>query len=112
DGFGNATETQPANGDRYKWTGRELDAETGFQFNRARFLDLHSGRWTSTDPLGYRAGDGNLYRYVFNTVTSYLDPLGLQKVTISAYDYTTRKTTSFVVDLQGFTPSQVNTLTM
>ena len=33
DGFGNVTsETQPWNGDRFKWTGRELDSETGLQY--------------------------------------------------------------------------------
>jgi hypothetical protein len=35
DGFGNVTsESNPTFGDRYKWTGRETDAETGLQFNR------------------------------------------------------------------------------
>jgi hypothetical protein len=33
DGFGNVTsETEPWNGDRFKWTGRELDSETGLQY--------------------------------------------------------------------------------
>jgi hypothetical protein len=36
DGFGNVTnETNSAAGDRWKFTGRELDSETGLQFNRA-----------------------------------------------------------------------------
>jgi RHS repeat-associated protein len=77
DGFGNATETQPGNGDRYKWTGREFDAETGFDYNRARYLDLHAGRWQSQDPLGVRAGDTNFYRYVFNNPLKWTDPSGL-----------------------------------
>src|SRR5207244_1889905 len=76
DGFGNATETQPANGDRYKWTGRELDSETGLQYNRARYFDPKSGRWTSQDPLGFGAGDANLYRYALNASTSLTDPQG------------------------------------
>src|SRR5262249_15869850 len=38
DAFGNVTtETQSGNGDRYKWTGRESDSETGLQYNRARY---------------------------------------------------------------------------
>jgi len=38
DGYGNVTsETSPANGDRYKYTGREFDSETGQQFNRGRY---------------------------------------------------------------------------
>ena len=78
DGFGNPTETQPANGDRYKWTGREFDAETGLQYNRARYFDAHTGRWLSQDPLGLSAGDTNFYRYVFNSPLNARDPLGLQ----------------------------------
>ena len=36
DGFGNIiSETDPANSDRYLWTGREFDRITGLQYNRA-----------------------------------------------------------------------------
>jgi hypothetical protein len=35
------------------------------------------GRWTSTDPLGFEAGDVNLYRYVHNGPTAATDPSGL-----------------------------------
>ena len=37
---GVATETSPTDGDRYTWTGRERDVETGLQYNRAR-LGMH-----------------------------------------------------------------------
>src|SRR5262249_28874723 len=61
DGFGNVTfESNPAFGDRYKYTGREFDGETGLQYNRARYYDPTTGRWISQDPLGFAAGDGNL----------------------------------------------------
>ena len=36
DGFGNATETNSANGDRYKWTAREFDGETLLQYKAGR----------------------------------------------------------------------------
>jgi RHS repeat-associated protein len=78
DGFGNVTsETQPTNGDRFKWTGRELDSETGLQYNRARYYDPKTGRWISQDPVGLGAGDGNLYRYVTNDTPNSTDPSGL-----------------------------------
>ncbi len=78
DGFGNVTqETQSSNGDRWKWTGRELDSETGLQYNRARSYDPKTGRWTSQDPLGFAGGDGNLYRYAMNGPTISTDPTGL-----------------------------------
>jgi RHS repeat-associated protein len=34
------------------------------------------GRWTTQDPLGFAAGDVNLYRTVFNAPTVYTDPSG------------------------------------
>ncbi len=79
DGYGNATETNAASGDRYKFTGRELDSETGLQYNRARYYDPASGRWTSQDPLGFEAGDENLYRYVANNPLDNIDPSGRYK---------------------------------
>jgi RHS repeat-associated protein len=80
DGFGNiTTESRSSNGGRFKFTGREFDSETGFQFNRARYYDPKTGRWTSQDPLGFEAGDANIYRYAINSPTNHLDPKGLQK---------------------------------
>lgn len=79
DGFGNIlTETNPAAGGVYKWTGREFDAETGLQYNRARYYDPSTGRWICRDPLGFAAGDPNLYRYLNNQPTEGRDPSGLQ----------------------------------
>ena len=54
--------------------GREADSETGLQYNRARYYDPKVGRWLSQDPLGFAAGDGNLYRYVGNAPTRSGDP--------------------------------------
>src|SRR5262249_28722722 len=36
------------------------------------------GRWFSEDPIGFAAGDPNLYRYVHNQPTAFGDPSGLQ----------------------------------
>jgi RHS repeat-associated protein len=77
DGFGNPTESTTAYGDRYKWTRREYDADTGFQYNRARYYDRLTGRWFALDPLGFSAGDANLYRYVWNRPPNFTDPTGL-----------------------------------
>jgi RHS repeat-associated protein len=89
DGYGVIlTETQPTNGDRYKWTGRELDALTTLQYNRGRNYDPTIGRWISQDPIGFDAGDANLYRYVHNTPTNAIDPSGLKVKTY--VHYTTR----------------------
>ena len=51
---------------RYFFTGREFDAETGLYHYRARYYDAGTGRFISEDPAGFEAGDTNLYRYVSN----------------------------------------------
>jgi RHS repeat-associated protein len=79
DTFGKLTsDTFPPNSERYGWTGRERDVELDLQYNRARYYDANTGRWISQDPLGFDAGDNNLYRYVNNGPTSTADPSGLQ----------------------------------
>jgi RHS repeat-associated protein len=84
DGFGTVTnETQPTNGDRYKWTGREFDSETGLQYNRARYYAGGVGRWTTQDSLGSGSGDLNFYRYVLNAPLNETDPTGWFGYTLS-----------------------------
>ncbi len=78
DGFGNATESNSSFGDRYKYTAREFDSETGLQYNRARYYSPAIGRWTSQDPISFQAGDTNLYRYVRNSPSDAIDPQGLE----------------------------------
>jgi hypothetical protein len=46
------------------------------QYNQARWYDSTTGRWISQDPLGFDAGDSNLYRYVNNRPNDYTDPSG------------------------------------
>jgi RHS repeat-associated protein len=53
-----------------------LDAESGLQYNRARYLDSFTGKFISEDPINFKGGDSNLYRYVFNSPTNFLDPSG------------------------------------
>lgn len=80
--FGNilAGETDDTSRGRYAWTGRELDVETELQYNRARYYDAVTRRWISMDPLGFDAGDSNLYRYVNNAPAIYTDASGLELV--------------------------------
>lgn len=40
-------------------------------------FDTSVGRWTTTDPEGFKAGDTNLYRYCHNNPTNFTDPTGL-----------------------------------
>ena len=77
DAYGNITsETNSTYRGNYAWTGRQLDAETKLQYNRARYYDSTTGRWITQDPMGFDAGDSNLYRYVNNAPTRWTDPSG------------------------------------
>src|SRR5262245_28271280 len=85
-GFGGITsETDSSFRGRYAWTGREIDTEINLQYNRARYYDAGTGRWISQDALGFDAGDGNLYRYVFNSPTRSIDPAGYQPAIINGF---------------------------
>jgi RHS repeat-associated protein len=78
DSFGNVrSETNSGIDFRFGYTGRELDAETGLYYYRARYYDATTGQFIGQDPIGFAAGDGNLYRYVGNNATNLTDPSGL-----------------------------------
>ncbi len=77
DSFGRVLyESQPTNGDRFKFTAREFDSATGLYYYRARYYDAAIGRFISEDPIGFKSGDHNVYRYVMNRATIATDPSG------------------------------------
>ena len=45
-----------------------------------RWYDAGVGCWLSQDPIGFAAGDANLYRYVGNESTTHVDPSGLARI--------------------------------
>ena len=77
DSFGRVlSQSNPSVAFRYGYTGRERDLESGLDYYRARYYDSNVGRFISVDPMGFGAGDTNLYRYVGNGVTNATDPSG------------------------------------
>jgi len=50
---------------------------SGRTYVRARHLRTAHGRWMTQDPIGFRGGDANLYRYASNSPTTYTDASGL-----------------------------------
>jgi RHS repeat-associated protein len=62
---------------RFGYTGREFDAESGQYYYRARYYDAGVGRFLSEDPISFKGGDANLYRYVGNSSIVAVDPSGL-----------------------------------
>jgi len=75
DAFGNVTsDTAPAVKSLFLYTARPFDADTGLQNNLNRWYDPGIGRWIAEDAI---ESDLNLYRYVLNSPTMFVDPLGL-----------------------------------
>jgi RHS repeat-associated protein len=64
----------------FTWVGEQLyvlDSETGEVQTHRRQVDPDEGRFKSEDPIGFRAGDADLYRYVRNNPINATDPSGL-----------------------------------
>ena len=94
DGFGNIVGEQHYNttgsavtssqagyvDEAFAYTGRLFDKDTGLQNNLNRWYDPAIGRWMSEDPIGFAAGDANLYRYVGNSPTNNSDPTGFATI--------------------------------
>jgi RHS repeat-associated protein len=75
-----AAETSAAEGDRFKFTGREYDSNTGLYDYRSRYYLPQLGVYLSEDTLGFCGGDDNLRSYVANNPTNSTDPSGKQAI--------------------------------
>jgi RHS repeat-associated protein len=64
------------------FTGRRVDildeGSLKIQYNRNRYYDYYTGRWTTHDPIGYIDGV-NLYGYAASNPLVFIDSFGLQK---------------------------------
>jgi hypothetical protein len=45
--------------------------------------DPTTGRWISQDPIAFKGGDANLYRYVGNNLANFTDTTGLQDTPVA-----------------------------
>ncbi|WP_374029432.1 RHS repeat domain-containing protein [Bdellovibrio bacteriovorus] len=61
---------------RYAYTGREIEDETGLYYYRARYYDPELGRFLSEDPIGFLGKSLSLYSYVRGSPVNYIDPSG------------------------------------
>ena len=72
-----SAESAPAQGDRFKFAGMELDAAISLYYDRSRYYDPAAGRFVGQDPLGLTALEYNLYRYSNNSPGNFVDKTGL-----------------------------------
>jgi len=70
-----ATEVQAK---RYRYSGKERDAETGLDYYGARYYASWLGRWVSCDPIGVRDGL-NVYGFVGNNSIKFKDNEGTDR---------------------------------
>jgi RHS repeat-associated protein len=69
----------------YLFAGEQWDPDIKLYYNRARYLNIDSGRFTSRDTLGSGPGDlANLHRYLYvgNDPINHLDPSGLNEISV------------------------------
>jgi RHS repeat-associated protein len=61
----------------YQFQGLRRETAAEYDYARNRIYSPALMRFVSTDPLGFAAGDMNLYRFVGNAPSGRLDPSGL-----------------------------------
>ena len=61
---------------RYKYTGKERDAETSYDYFGARYYDGRIGRFLSVDPLAARFPSWSAYHYSYGNPLRFKDPTG------------------------------------
>ncbi len=49
----------------------------GRAYVRARYLCMDTTRWLTENPIGFKGGDWNIYRYVGSAPTTFVDATGL-----------------------------------
>ena len=80
DAFGTPTTLDPILGyfnNRFRFTGREYQEAFGIYEYRNRAYHPGLGRFLSEDPLGFGAGDTNMFRYCGGDPVNRSDPSGL-----------------------------------
>lgn len=68
------------NNDKFKFTGKERDDETNYDYFGARYYDARIGRWMQVDPLDEKYLGWSPYNYVLNNPVANVDPDGKYSV--------------------------------
>jgi len=84
--YGREIAVVSSDSNHYKFTGKERDAETGYDYFGARYDASSMGRFMVPDPLMASAKvwdpqTWNRYAYALNNPLKYVDPTGMKEVT-------------------------------
>src|SRR5690606_35148535 len=63
---------------KYRFTGKERDTETGYDYFGARYYDSRIGRWLQVDPLAEKYPWISPFSYTLNNPVRLIDPDGKQ----------------------------------
>ncbi|MFZ0932525.1 MAG: RHS repeat-associated core domain-containing protein [Syntrophobacteraceae bacterium] len=82
DPFGQILGQQETVAQPFKYVGQYgvMAEPNGLYYMRARYYDPTVGRFIGEDPLGFGGGDVNLFAYVRNNATNFIDPFGLDPI--------------------------------
>ncbi|MDR6969257.1 RHS repeat-associated protein [Flavobacterium arsenatis] len=61
----------------FKFSGKEMDEETGLHYFGARYYDSRSSIWLSVDPLAESFPNWNPYNYTMQNPINLVDPTGM-----------------------------------
>ncbi|MDI9433217.1 MAG: RHS repeat-associated core domain-containing protein [Planctomycetota bacterium] len=86
DVYGQVAASDPNHPNRFMFTGRRFDPETGLYYYRARYYNPSIGRFLQTDPIGYADGL-NWHAYCHNNPVWGVDPFGLSDPNIRIVFY-------------------------
>jgi len=76
--FGESMAEQKAGGysTKYRFTGKEVDEETGLYYFGARYYDPRISLWYGVDPLAEKYPSWNPFNYTMNNPIRFIDPTG------------------------------------
>ena len=79
-------ETGGLSGERYKFTGKERDTETSYDYFGARYYDSGLGRWLTPDPMADKYPGWSPYNYCLNNPLKNIDIDGKEPYGITQKD--------------------------